>query len=382
MRVGFRRMKYPMFGILTAIFLWTVAARAAQQSVPVATAPRQPLAEEVFTNVQVMKGVPADQFLASMGFISNALAVNCTYCHLGEGGGAGWSEYAKDNDKKIIARRMIGMVRRINEQFFAGQQNVTCVSCHNGNNRPKTSPNLSAYYSVPTTDEPEEISRAATGAPTAEQVLDKYIQAVGGAQRLAALTSFVAKGKELGYGDAEVVALQVFAKAPNQRSEVVDTGSGPRVTVVDGRSGWMKVPDAYTPLPDRVLSGAELEGRRLDAVLSFPAQIKQSLTNWRGSYPSAIGDTDVNVIEGTMTNGYPVKLYFDDESGLLVRQVRYIEASVGRATWQIDYSDYRDVRGVKMPFKWTLLWQSGKNEVELDEIQANVAIPASRFAKP
>ena len=83
-----------------------------------------------------------------------------------------------------------------------------------------------------------------------------------------------------------------------------------------------------------------------------------------------------------MTNGYPVKLYFDAESGLLLRQIRYIDASVGRATWQTDYSDYRDVNGVKMPFKWTLLWQSGKNEVEIDNIQANVTIPATRFAKP
>jgi hypothetical protein len=117
-------------------------------------------------------------------------------------------------------------------------------------------------------------------------------------------------------------------------------------------------------------------------VLSFPAQIKQTLTNWRGAIPTAIGDKDVEVIQGTMTNGFPVKLYFDEDSGLLVRQVRYIETALGRATWQIDYSDYRDVAGVKLPFKSTLLWQSGQSSVELDDIQANVPVDAARFARP
>jgi hypothetical protein len=367
-----------ILGLAVLVFARTVALHAGQAA---PAAPRQPLAEEVFTNVQVMKGVPADQFLASMGFISNALAVNCTYCHLGEGGG-GWAEYAKDNDKKRMARRMITMMNGINQTYFGTERRVTCVTCHNASNRPKTSPNMSTYYSVPTSDEPEEIASQAAGAPTVDQVLDKYLAAIGGAQRLATLTSLVAKGTDLGYGDAEPAPLQVFARSPNQFSEVVNTGNGPRVRTFDGRAGWMTVPDAYTPLPKRVLTGAELEGARLDGVLLFPARIKQALTNWRGAYPAAIGDTDVNVIQGTMANGFPVKLYFDEASGLLVRQIRYIDTPIGRATWQLEYADYRDVAGVKIPFKRTLLWQSGKQETEFSDIQPNVAVDASRFARP
>jgi hypothetical protein len=142
------------------------------------------------------------------------------------------------------------------------------------------------------------------------------------------------------------------------------------------------VPDAYTPLPRRELNGAELEGARLDAVLWFPAQLPQALTGWRGAMPAALGDMDVQVIQGTMANGFPVKLYFDDESGLLVRQVRFTETPLGRNTWQIDYSDYREAAGVRMPFKWTLLWQSGQAVVELKDVQPNVAIDAARFAAP
>jgi hypothetical protein len=319
--------------------------------------------------------------MASMGVISNALAVNCTYCHLGDGGG-GWGEYARDNDKKMMARVMIRMVDTINRTNFGGRRVVTCVTCHNGSNRPKATSNMAAYYGVPTSDEPDEIVRQAVGAPTADQVLDKFIQAAGGAQRLAALTSFVAKGRHMGYGDADMQPLQIYARAPNQFSEVRTTGSGLAIRTFDGRNGWSVVPDAYTPLPQRTVVGAELEGLKLDAMLVFPGQIKQALTDWKGAVPSAIGDMDVQVIQGSMTNGFPVKLYFDEESGLLVRQVRYIEGGIGRATWQIDYSDYRDVAGVKVPFKVTLLWQSGQQSMELEDVQANVAVDATRFARP
>src|SRR5437867_2109666 len=107
----------------------TVAGRQAAPAAAPAAANRQPPAETVFKNIQVLKGVPADEFLGSMGYIANALAVNCTYCHLGEGGG-GWAEYAKDNDKKIRARTMIVMMQTINKTYFGGRRVVTCVSCH------------------------------------------------------------------------------------------------------------------------------------------------------------------------------------------------------------------------------------------------------------
>ena len=359
--------------LASLVFLAAAAVSAGQ-----APGARQPLAEEVFKDVQVMKGVPADEFMGSMGYISNALAVNCTYCHVGEGGG-GWAEYAKDNDKKQRARQMILMMNAINRSYFGGRQVVTCVSCHNGAARPKVTSSMAAYYNLPTSDEPVEITRQAPGAPSPDQVLDKFIAAIGGAQRLAALTSFTAKGTYLAYGEAEPRPVQLFARAPMQRAEVVDTLSGPMTTTYDGRAGMSIAPDALTPRPRRALTGAELEGARLDAVISFPAQLKQALTNWRGAIPAVLGDLDVQVIQGSMANGFPVKLYFDDESGLLVRQVRYTETPLGRNTWQIDYSDYRDVAGVKMPFKWMLLWQSGQAVVELKDVQPNVAIDAARF---
>ena len=48
----------------------------------------------------------------------------------------------------------------------------------------------------------------------------------------------------------------------------------------------------------------------------------------------------------------------------------------------MDYSDYREVAGVKMPFKWTVTWLDGQSTYELTSVQPNAAIDASRFAKP
>ena len=131
------------------------------------------------------------------------------------------------------------------------------------------------------------------------------------------------------------------------------------------------------------LRGASSRVRALDAQLSFPGGVKQFLGSWVGSLPATLGDDrDVYVIQGATASGLPVKLYFDFESGLLVRQIRFVEALLGRNMIQVDYDDYRDVAGVKMPFKWTWAWQSGQGKIELSDVQANVPVDAARFARP
>lgn len=366
----------------TGVFVVTAALWLAGAAWTAAQAPAQPPAEKLFKNIQVLKGVPVDEFLGSMGFISNALAVNCTYCHLGEGGG-GWDEYAKDNPKKLMARTMIVMVNTINKTHFGGRKVVTCVTCHNGSNVPSTIRKLDAVYNTPTTDEPAAITRQAPGSPSAEQVLDKFITAIGGAERVGRLTSWTAKGTYIGYAEAQTVPLEIYARAPGQLTRIIRTFDGLSTTVFDGRNAWTSIPEAETPIPLRQLSGSELDAARLDAQLSFPGNIKQTLTGWQGSVPAVLGDDkDLYVIQGNTAGGLPVKLYFDAESGLLVRQVRYTEAFLGRNMQQIDYDDYREVGGVKMPFKWTFAWQSGQGRYELTDVQPNTAIDARRFAQP
>jgi len=222
----------------------------------------------------------------------------------------------------------------------------------------------------------------AAGAPTAEQILDKYIQALGGAQQVAKLTSFVAKGTYTGFDtDFAKVPIDIYAKAPGLRTTVVHTLAGDNTTAYDGREAWVAAVDK--PVPLMPLTGGDLEGASADAGLAFPAQIKQQFKNWRVGFPAVtINDKPVQVIEGTTAGGSAVKLYFDKETGLLVRQVRYNNTIIGLTPTHVEYSDYRMVGGVKVPYHWTATWVDGQSTTELSSVQANVPIDAARFAKP
>jgi hypothetical protein len=121
---------------------------------------------------------------------------------------------------------------------------------------------------------------------------------------------------------------------------------------------------------------------RLEADVWFPSRLKQSLTKWRTGAPMTIAEREVQPVQGTTAGGGTATLCFDVESGLLVRLVRFSESPVGRLVTQIDYSDYRDVSGIKMPFRWTVSWLDGRSVFELSEVRANVAIDAGRFAIP
>ena len=342
--------------------------------------PKPPMAEAFFKNVKVLKGSPVDQFMATMGFFSASLGENCTYCHVEESGGS-WEKYADDNAHKQTARRMIEMVAAINRGYFSGARVLTCYSCHRGSERPKITPNLAELYGPPMPIDPDEVLAAAPGSPTADQILDRYLEALGGAQRLAALASFYAKGTFIGYADTEKSAVEIWAKAPAQRVTIVHTLNGDSTTTYDGRNAWSAAPQTERPVAVLALTGGDLEAAKLDAQLSFPAGIKQMLGAWRvGS--ATIDDREVQVVQGASSARTPVKLYFDKSSGLLLRQVRYTNSPVGLNPTQIDYADYREVAGVKMPFRWTVTWLDGRSTTELTDVQPNVTIDAAKFAKP
>ena len=362
-----------------SVSLWSALAfgQTAQDQKPLT-------AGKFFKNVKVLGDLPVNEFMTTMGFFSASLGYSCENCH---GEDVGWENYAaEDKEKKQTARRMIAMVAGINKAYFGGKQTVTCYSCHRGGNHPKMTPNLALLYSPPEEIELDDVIEKAANGPSVDQVLDKYIQAIGGAQKLASLTSFIAKGTSLGYGlDAEKRPVEIFAKAPGQRTMIVHSPSGEDTTSYDGRSGWMAGPQIAgpgIPVPVLALSGGDLEGVKLDAELSFPARIKQTLGQWRVGRPSEIDDNEVQVVQGVSSGGALATLYFDQKTGLLLRLMRYTTSTVGRFPTQVDFSDYRDVAGVKMPFRWTVTWLDGRQKFELTEVQANVPIDSAKFAKP
>jgi len=282
---------------------------------------------------------------------------------------------------KQTARRMVLMVKQINDANFGGRQMVTCYSCHRIQSRPKITPSLVALYSAPP-DEPDDIVAPARDAPSADQIFDKYLAAIGGAARVAALTSYTAKGTYQGFDDAESHGLEVSVRAPNQRLWRWNSGFGDHSMVYNGRDGWVTAAPEERPFPVELLTGQELDGTRLEVELAIPTRIKQSLTQVRVGYPMSVDDRDAQVIQGRTTAGALVTMFFDMETGLLTRLMRYADSPVGRIVTQYDYQDYRPVAGVRIPFKWTRTWLNGRSVFQLTDVQPNVNIPAELFAGP
>jgi hypothetical protein len=380
-----------------AVVLWWLGnAIAAPQAASAGTS------DKVFKNVQVLKGIPVDDFMGTMGIMCAALGFDCSDCHTNAG--TEKVDWAAETPKKLMARRMVTMMTAINRDQFGGRQMVTCWSCHHGRDKPATTPTLEFMYG-PASQEMDDVLTQMPGQPAAGEIIDKYLQAIGGSERLAGIKSYVAKGTSVGFGGfGGGGRVQIFSKFPDQRATFIDfpqtPDRGDSVRTFNGQDGWLRTP--LTVLGEYQLTGGELDGAKLDAELAFPGQIKQVLTNLRVSLPVTISDLPgpssqtskdasvvavgqdhpVNVVQGTGPRGILATLYFDTESGLLLRMVRYGKSPIGRVPTQVDYADYRDVGGVKMPFRMIFAWMDGRDAIQLNEVQTNVPIEAGRFGRP
>jgi photosynthetic reaction center cytochrome c subunit len=338
------------------------------------------MAENVFKNVLVLKGIPVDEFMDTMGMFSAATSLNCISCHTEDSAGA-WEKFADDTPLKQTARRMVLMMNNLNRTSFAGERKVTCFTCHNGNQHPRQGANLKIQYRDPD-DDPNEIQVPPEGfpdAPTPDAVFNKYIQAVGGAQRAGAITNFVAKGTYSGF-DTEHMKLpvEIYSKAPNQRTQILHALFGEKINVFNGSAGWFSTADK--PVPLIPLTGGNLDGARIDALVFYPTHLKEIATNWRVGM-ATIDEKEVVVVQGT-SNKQDVNLYFDAQTSLLVRMVRYADTIVGKVPTEIDFSDYRDVNGVKLAFKFESIWTDNRTMTELSSIQTNTQIDATIFNRP
>lgn len=370
------RIAYGLSAAIVGALMSSVAAAQASDQQP-------RMAEDVFKNVQILKGIPVNQFMDTMGFFSAALGLNCISCHVAESL-QDLDKFAEDVPRKRTARRMITMVQNMNKSNFGGRRALTCYTCHRGTQVPEVIPSLMEQYNVPPEDADRiEIVPDGPKEPTADQILEKYIEALGGPQHRAALTSFIAKGTIEGYDTYHVkVPLEIYAKAPNQRKMVYHTQNGDNVSVFDGAKGWLAAVDKPLPLL-ALLPGAELDAAKLDADLCFPGGIKRALIQWKTGFPvTTINDKEVNVIQGTGAGSSRFKLYFDAKTGLLMRQLRYADTPVGVVPTHVDYSDYREIAGVQMPFKIVVTWTDGQSNILFTDVQPNAAIEATVFARP
>ncbi len=356
----------PASGILfRTIFAAAIAVACAGLASGQAAEPKT--AEQVYKNINQLKGTPADQLVPAMQFISASLGVDCAFCHV-----QGKPDLDEKPAKKT-ARDMMAMTAAINKNSFGGQRQVTCFSCHHGAGHPASAPPV-LESNAPARPEPKPAP--ATGAgPTADEIAAKYVTVLGGADSIKKLTTRLQKGTILPGGNE--TPIDVITKAPNKRISITHNSNGESFTAFDGNAGWM----GNTGRPAREMSAAESEAAGLDAEFSLALRLKEIFPQLRRGRPEEIGGVPCETLIGMRPGRPPVRMYFDS-TGLLVRLVRYTETPVGRNPTQIDYADYRDVDGAKIPFRWTLSRPNGRFTIQIADVKNNVPVEDSKFAKP
>jgi photosynthetic reaction center cytochrome c subunit len=330
----------------------------------------QKLAEEQFKNIQVLKGIPADQLIPAMQFITASLGVDCDYCH---------DHQAMDSDDKKpkkIARQMMTMMFEIDKSNFDARLEVTCYTCHRGAAKPA---------SIPVIKDEEMAGPGGTGKksaenaalPKPEELLDKYLAAVGGAVAVHKITSRVQKGKLLAFG-GQTFPAEVYSKGPDKRVSIMHLKDGDSVTAFDGQRGWLSVPGR----PAHMMSASENESARLDADLYFPGHVKTLYSKFTVKSGEKIDGHDTYLVEGHEEGRPPLRLFFDTPTGLLLRLVRYAQSPLGWNPTQIDYADYREVDGVKVPFQWTVSRPGNRFTIQVQEMKQNVPVDDAKFTAP
>ncbi len=270
-----------------------------------------------------------------------------------------------------MARKMMLMTNEINKGHFDRPQ-VTCFTCHHGANDPVGTPSVVAEGEPM---RPPQQTPPPADAPTADQLIDKYVAALGGADAINKVTSRVEKGNIAFAGGG--TPIEIYAKAPNKRISITKSANGESATAFDGTVGWMG--GGRGP---RVMNPTETLASKMDADIHFATDIKTNLSRVRAGRPEKIGDVEMYTVVGLAVDQTPVRLYFDEKTGLLTRLIRYTPTAFGRLPTQIDYADYRDVDGVKVPFRWTLARVNGRFTIQIDTAQQNVPIDDAKFAMP
>jgi hypothetical protein len=334
-----------------------------------AQAPEVKTAEQVYKNIVALKGTPADQLGASMQFISASLGVECGSCHV-EG-----KPEADDKQMKKSAREMITMTLGINKESFRGQMRVTCYSCHRGSTNPVGMPPVQESDAMPTRPMAPTPPPAGTAQVTPDQIAEKYLAAVGGADAIKKINTRVMKGAIV-FGGNET-PIELYTKAPNKRVSVSHMGGRESITAFDGTVGWTGSPTAGHQMSD-----AEAGSAALDAEFSLALRLKELFPQLRRGRPEQVNGVDCDVLQGTRPGGIGVRLDFDKQSGLLLRMVRTTTSPMGRMPVQIDYADYKEFDGVKVATKWTLSRPNGRFTIQIKDVQDNVPVDDSKFTKP
>ncbi|MFN7949881.1 MAG: c-type cytochrome [Blastocatellia bacterium] len=345
--------------------------------------------EQVRKNIQVLKGMPDAQLLPVMHQMRTALGVRCDYCHIADND----SYWKDDKPAKQIARRMLQMTFDLNKASFGGKPVITCNTCHRGQTTPVAVPAIGQGAFANTTNA-DEGAKSADSLPSAEQVMEKYLQAIGGRTALESVKTRYAKvslqrpklvnsgtPKATVINRGETWTLETYQKAPDKYLAVITSPAGVITQGYNGSSGWIQ-----TPQGQRALNAAELERIRREADLYAELRFREQYATVTLVGKETIGKRETFVVKAVRANDKRAeRLYFDTQTGLLLRRTVFTETVLGLNPEQTDFEDYRDVGGVKMPFTVRVSYLDDNHygtTRNLVEVKNDVSIGDEKFNPP
>ena len=376
MKLIARRSAAPLLATALAMFLVSVVI--SQQTVAAQGAAQK--MEDAFLNIKSFRGHPADQMNPTMVMFEAALGVGCGYCHDADA----TKRELDSNPRKNVARQMIEMVNAINKNSFNGAARVTCYTCHMGRPTPIGVPHVIGEALPPALGEDYFANlppAPAVPSMNPTQVLDKYIEAVGGPAALQKTSSLMATGtvtqRRIGR-PFPAQQIEISSKAPGMELIVTKTGQADNLVAYGPAGNWAKAGNGAV----RDLRNAEADATKLEDVFNLPGQLKQLLLEPKMERPEVVFGRELWVVSGRTQNLPRVVAYFEKETGMLRRLRYYMNTTVGPYPTQIDYMDFRDVGGRKVPFTWV---NSQVRNREFTWAMQNVRVAAvedAKFAKP
>jgi hypothetical protein len=373
------------FVILTSLSNAQASRDLDSSATTMQAAPPEKSVEQVFKNIKVLNEMPQSQLYPAMRFMAASLGFQCGSCHVIRNGGI--DSPADDKPEKQTARKMIKMVAEINKTLGEGNPTVSCFTCHQGHRSPQGAPVLPLPLSAP---RPIGETPSPSALPSVEEVFNKYLAAIGGKAAADRIKSLVVKGTTTTSG-GQVVAYEAEQSAPDKGHEsfAIQNVTGRNCAgdsrceyerVVNGQQGWLKSGGGVQ----------ELVGEQLaDQKLSFPLfgilRLKDQYSSFRVSGRDNIDDRDVYVVSAVRSDNKPERLYFDVQSGLLVRRIGYTRTLIGTIPQQTDFDDYREVEGLRLPFIIKMAFTDpGSQPIirKFTEIKLNVPLDKSKFDKP
>jgi len=321
-------------------------------------------ADQVYKNIQVLKDLRATELDGVMNFMCAALGVGCTYCHT-----SSWDSDEKSG--KASARRMILTTRSINEEHFNRNPAVTCYTCHRGQHN--SVPNPPADLAILRPAEEAVTPPKPPPLPSIDGLIGRYIRAIGGEPVIAKIRTRVSLGTETTsdrMAPPLTIQVEIYQVTPDKLLIVRNDSCGRSEVAADGARGWHKDQHGLRELESRELADARRDGDLLRYV-----NLKAAYPQMRVLAREQLGDRDAYVVGATSRE----KLYFDAQTGLLIRKDGALKTAFGTIPEVTTFDDYRMVNGVKLPFSITWSRPPFSSKRRFVEIKLNATIDESKF---